>query len=94
MRELGGKYRDRFEIVLSVLKAIKEEEPAKAMKVMYKSALSWNYMKLMLKQLMDAGLIVMVDDPKTKRKAYYITAEGEVAIKILEAAKEIMRKLG
>ncbi len=83
--------RTRLEILLGVLKAIKEGEN-KPTRIMYATNMSWTPTKKILTKLVDKGFIEVTEEPsggRSKRR-YEINEKGMSVLRYFNGARELL----
>ncbi len=83
--------RSKLNIQLEVLKAVREGVD-KPTRIMYAANMSWNRVRKVLDNLVDSGLLSVIENTvgnRSKRR-YEITEKGISVLNYLEGAKELV----
>ena len=83
--------RTRLEILLSVLRAIKDGEN-KPTRIMYATNMSWIPTKKVLEKLVERGYIDVTEEPSGRRskKRYEISEKGVKVLRYFNGAQELL----
>jgi predicted transcriptional regulator len=83
--------RSKLEIMLTVLGAVRDGVD-KPTRIQYIANMAWNPTQRMLSQLVEQGLLAVMDDPRKKRskKNYRLTEKGFNVLRYFEGAEELL----
>jgi predicted transcriptional regulator len=83
--------RSKLEIMLTVLSAVRDGVD-KPTRIQYIANMAWNPTQRMLNQLVEQGLLAVMDDPGKKRskKKYELTEKGVNVLRYFEGAEELL----
>ena len=85
------KRRSKLDIMIKVLSTIYDGEN-KPTKIMYAANMSWNLTQKVFEDLLQQGLLSIIEMPGTKRsiKRYELTEKGQKVLEYFEGAKALL----